>query len=85
MPCCSPARNRLPASAISLASGGAIGSQVSAAIVTATIAAGRLPTARGFTIAFAAAAVARAIGFVVALHVPAPARVAADAALAEAA
>ncbi|HKG45032.1 MAG TPA: hypothetical protein VKB10_12420 [Gaiellaceae bacterium] len=53
--------------------------------MTATIAAGRLPTARGFTIAFAAAAVARAIGFVVALHVPAPARVAADAALAEAA
>jgi EmrB/QacA subfamily drug resistance transporter len=65
--------------------GGAIGSQVSAGIVTATIAASGLPTERGFTIAFGAAAVALGIGFVVALYVPAPARAAADDAVAEAA
>jgi EmrB/QacA subfamily drug resistance transporter len=65
--------------------GGAIGSQVSAGIVTATLAANGAPTERGFTIAFAAAAVALAIGFVVALRVPRPAREAADDALAEAA
>ena len=51
--------------------GGAIGSQVSAAIVTATLVAGR-PTDRGFTLAFAAAAGALAFGFVVALYVPKP-------------
>jgi len=52
--------------------GGAIGSQVSAAIVTATLVAGR-PTDRGFTLAFAAAAGALALGFFVALYVPKPA------------
>jgi EmrB/QacA subfamily drug resistance transporter len=51
--------------------GGAIGSQVSAAIVTATLVAGR-PTDRGFTLAFAAAAGALFLGFVVALYVPKP-------------
>jgi EmrB/QacA subfamily drug resistance transporter len=50
--------------------GGAIGSQVSAGIVTATIATSRLPTEKGFTIAFAASAAALAVGFVVALAVP---------------
>ncbi|MDX6507627.1 MAG: hypothetical protein QOG06_2271 [Gaiellaceae bacterium] len=65
--------------------GGAIGSQVSAGIVTATVASSGLPTERGFTIAFAAAAVALAIGFVVALRVPAPARAATSEAVAEAA
>jgi MFS family permease len=57
--------------------GGAIGSQVSAGIVTATLAANGLPTERGFTIAFASCAVALAVAFVVALRIPAPARVAA--------
>jgi hypothetical protein len=52
--------------------GGAIGSQVSAGIVAATLSSRGQPTERGFTIAFAAAAVALAIGFVVALRVPAP-------------
>jgi len=52
--------------------GGAIGSQVSAAIVTATLVSGR-PTDRGFTLAFAAAAGALALGFFVALYVPKPA------------
>lgn len=50
--------------------GGAIGSQVAAGIVTATLAADGLPTERGFTYAFGAAAVALAIGSVVALRVP---------------
>jgi len=63
--------------------GGAIGSQVSAAIVTATLVAGR-PTDRGFTLAFAAAAGALALGFFVALYVPKPA-VAHEEAVAEAA
>jgi len=63
--------------------GGAIGSQVSAAIVTATLVSGR-PTDRGFTLAFAAAAGALALGFFVALYVPKPA-VAHDEAVAEAA
>ena len=63
--------------------GGAIGSQVSAGIVTATLVAGR-PTERGFTLAFAVAAGALALGFVVALYVPAPAE-AHDEAVAEAA
>src|SRR5581483_3715960 len=51
--------------------GGAIGSQASAAIVTATLAPGGLPSERGFTIAFASAAGALAVGFLVALRVPA--------------
>lgn len=51
--------------------GGAIGSQVSAVIVTATLAGG-VPTERGFTLAFATAAGALALGFVVALRVPPP-------------
>jgi MFS family permease len=55
--------------------GGAIGSQVSAGIVTATLAANGLPTERGFTIAFASCAVALAVAFVVALRIPAPVRV----------
>jgi len=63
--------------------GGAIGSQVSAAIVTATLVSGR-PTDRGFTLAFAAAAGALALGFFVALYVPKPA-VAHEEAVAEAA
>ena len=50
--------------------GGAIGSQVAGAIVTATATAAGVPTERGFTIAFIAAAAALAIGFVVALAVP---------------
>ena len=54
--------------------GGAIGSQVSAGIVTATATASGVPTERGFTIAFAAAAGALVIGFGVALLVPAPER-----------
>jgi MFS family permease len=57
--------------------GGAIGSQVSAGIVTATLAANGLPTERGFTIAFASCAVALAVAFVVALRIPVPVRVAA--------
>jgi MFS family permease len=65
--------------------GGAIGSQVSAAIVTATLAADGLPTERGFTIAFVVAAAALAVGVVVALRVPAPAPAAADEGIAEAA
>jgi EmrB/QacA subfamily drug resistance transporter len=65
--------------------GGAIGSQVSAAIVTATLAADGLPTERGFTIAFVVAAAALAVGVVVALRVPAPAPAAADGGIAEAA
>jgi EmrB/QacA subfamily drug resistance transporter len=64
--------------------GGAIGSQVSAGIVTATLVAGA-PTERGFTLAFATAAGALALGVVVALYVPAPARVEAEEAVAEAA
>jgi len=44
--------------------GGAIGSQVSAGIVAATLALNGEPTEHGFTIAFAAAAIALAIGFV---------------------
>jgi EmrB/QacA subfamily drug resistance transporter len=65
--------------------GGAVGSQVSAGIVTATLAASGLPTERGFTIAFAVAAGALALGFLVALRVPAPAREATEDAVAEAA
>jgi EmrB/QacA subfamily drug resistance transporter len=64
--------------------GGAIGSQVSAGIVTATLASSGLPTERGFTIAFVVAAGALAIGVVVALRVPAPATAAADKGIAEA-
>jgi MFS family permease len=64
--------------------GGAIGSQVSAGIVTATLASSGLPSERGFTIAFAAAAGALGVGFVVALLVPSPSAVARDA-IAEAA
>jgi EmrB/QacA subfamily drug resistance transporter len=52
--------------------GGAIGSQVSAGIVTATLASDGLPTERGFTLAFVVAAAALAVGVVVALRVPAP-------------
>jgi EmrB/QacA subfamily drug resistance transporter len=63
--------------------GGAIGSQVSAGIVTATLVAGR-PTERGFTLAFAVAAGALALGFFVALCVPKPAE-APEEAVAEAA
>jgi MFS family permease len=50
--------------------GGAIGSQVAAGIITATVAAGGLPSERGFTIAFAVAAAALALGFLVALRIP---------------
>jgi len=50
--------------------GGAIGSQVAAVIVTATVASSGLPTEHGFTIAFAALAVALGIGFLAALLVP---------------
>jgi EmrB/QacA subfamily drug resistance transporter len=53
--------------------GGAVGAQVSAGIVTATLAANGLPSERGFTIAFAAAAGALAVGFAVATRVPRPA------------
>src|SRR3989442_2654884 len=63
--------------------GGAVGSQLSAGIVAATLAAG-LPTEHGFTLAFAVSAGALAVGFLVALGVPRPRRVAA-AALTEAA
>ena len=52
--------------------GGAIGSQVSAGIITATLAASGLPTEHGFTIAFASCAVALAVAFVVALRIPSP-------------
>ena len=58
--------------------GGAIGAQVSAGIVTATLSASGEPTERGFTIAFAAAAIALAIGSLVALRVPASRATAAD-------
>jgi MFS family permease len=51
--------------------GGAIGSQVSAGIVTATLALSGLPSERGFTIAFAASAAALAVAFCVSLLVPA--------------
>jgi hypothetical protein len=50
--------------------GGAIGSQLTAGIVTATVVASGLPTETGFTIAFATSAGALAIGFVVGLLVP---------------
>lgn len=50
--------------------GGAIGSQVAAGIITATVATGGLPSERGFTIAFAVAAAALALGFLVALRIP---------------
>jgi EmrB/QacA subfamily drug resistance transporter len=49
--------------------GGAIGSQVAASIVAATLVAG-LPSERGFTIAFAASAGALALGAVVSLLIP---------------
>jgi MFS family permease len=64
--------------------GGAIGSQVTAGIVTATVAANGLPTEEGFTIAFATAAAALAVGLVVAFAVPGRAA-AADRRVAEAA
>jgi MFS family permease len=64
--------------------GGAIGSQVSAGIVTATLVAGQ-PTERGFTLAFATAAGALALGVVVALYVPATERAERDEPVAEAA
>ena len=51
--------------------GGAIGSQVSAGIVVATLAVSGLPSETGFTIAFAASAGALAIAFFVSLLVPA--------------
>jgi MFS family permease len=51
--------------------GGAIGSQVSAGIVTATLALSGLPSESGFTIAFAASAGALAVAFFVSLLVPA--------------
>jgi EmrB/QacA subfamily drug resistance transporter len=51
--------------------GGAIGSQVSAGIVTATLAVSGLPSETGFTIAFAASAGALAVAFLVSLLVPA--------------
>jgi EmrB/QacA subfamily drug resistance transporter len=51
--------------------GGAIGSQVAAGIVTATIATNRLPTEKGFTIAFAASAGALALALLAGLAVPA--------------
>ncbi len=68
--------------------GGAIGSQVAAGIVTATLVNGAA-TERGFTIAFAASAGALLVGFAVALLVPARAPTArrgpaAETALAEA-
>jgi MFS family permease len=53
--------------------GGAVGSQVSAAIVTASVGLTGLPSERGFTLAFATCAAALAIGFAVALAVPRPA------------
>jgi EmrB/QacA subfamily drug resistance transporter len=65
--------------------GGAVGSQVSAGIVTATATAAHVPTERGFTIAFGSAAAALAVGFVVATRVPAPVGVAVDEPMAEAA
>jgi EmrB/QacA subfamily drug resistance transporter len=65
--------------------GGAIGSQVSAGIITATLAASGLPTEHGFTIAFASCAVALAVAFVVALGIPAPAAAAVDERVPEAA
>jgi EmrB/QacA subfamily drug resistance transporter len=60
--------------------GGAVGSQASAAIVTATVAASGLPTERGFTYAFGAAAAALVVGFLVSLRVPSPARLPREAA-----
>jgi len=65
--------------------GGAIGSQVSAGIVTATLASDGLPTERGFTLAFVVAAAALAVGVFVALRVPAPAAARTDEGIAEAA
>ena len=65
--------------------GGAIGSQVSAGIITATLAASGLPTEHGFTIAFASCAVALAVAFVVALRIPAPAAATLDERVPEAA
>ncbi len=53
--------------------GGAIGAQVSAGIVTATLASNGLPSERGFVIAFAVAAGALAVGCAVATRVPRPA------------
>jgi EmrB/QacA subfamily drug resistance transporter len=65
--------------------GGAIGSQVSAGIVTATLASDGLPTERGFTLAFVVAGAALAVGVFVALRVPAPAAAVPDEGIAEAA
>ena len=65
--------------------GGAIGSQVSAGIVAATLASDGLPTERGFTLAFVVAAAALAVGVFVALRVPAPAAARPDEGIAEAA
>jgi MFS family permease len=50
--------------------GGAMGSQVSAGIVTATLAASGLPSETGFTIAFAASGGALVVAFFVSLLVP---------------
>jgi EmrB/QacA subfamily drug resistance transporter len=50
--------------------GGAIGSQVAASIVMATLASSGLPSERGFTIAFGASAGALAVGAAVALLIP---------------
>jgi hypothetical protein len=59
--------------------GGAVGSQVSAAIVAASVGVSGLPSEAGFTAAFATCAGALAVGFLVALAVPRPAAVAAAA------
>jgi MFS family permease len=65
--------------------GGAIGSQVSAGIVTATLAVSGLPSETGFTIAFAASAGALGVAFFVSLLVPARGAVASRERIAEAA
>ncbi|HEY6836080.1 MAG TPA: MFS transporter [Gaiellaceae bacterium] len=65
--------------------GGAIGSQVTAGIVTATVVASGLPTETGFTIAFATSAGALALGFFVGLLVPGRSVAATDREVAEAA
>ncbi len=64
--------------------GGAMGSQVSAGIVTATVAASGLPSETGFTIAFAASGGALVVAFFVSLLVPARRAVAARERVAEA-
>ena len=59
--------------------GGAIGSQVSAAVVSASVGVAGLPSEAGFTAAFAMCAAALAVGFLVSLAVPRPGRVSAAA------